>query len=189
MHSFLVNIIKFSFLLFCFWIFGAKSASAQFAHYEIRGMMIYHFGHFVSWPERVFSQNNKMVLGILGDDPFGTAIDDILRNRRVRGRLWEVRRAAELDDLKGCHIIFVTQSKKNQAQQILQTLRSKRYRHTHTLTIGDDIEDFCRYGGIINVDNNNFFTINSEAANRANLIIDSRLWQMAKSIEAYGEER
>ncbi len=165
-----------------------KNASAQFGYYEIRGMMIYHFGRFVTWPERVFNAENKIVLGILGDDPFGASIDDILRNRRIRGRTWEVKRGNSLNDLKGSHIIFVTQSKRNEIKEIFEELNSSKYRRTNILTIGDNIDDFCRYGGVMNVDRNNFFTINSDAANKANLIIDSRLWQMAKQIESYGNK-
>ncbi len=179
------HIAKASLLLLLFMSLAPQKASAQFGYYEIRGMMIYHFGRFVTWPERVFSGENKIVLGILGDDPFGASIDNILRNRRIRGRTWEVRRSNELSDLQGSHIIFITQSKKGEVKEILEELNSNKYRRAHILTIGDNIENFCRYGGVLNIDRNNFFTINSDAANNANLIIDSRLWQMAKAIESY----
>lgn len=167
---------------------SAKEASAQFGYYEIRGMMIYHFGRFVTWPERVFQNENKIILGILGDDPFGASIDEILRNRRIRGRQWDIKRGNSLSELKGSHIIFVTQSKKGEIKEIFEELNSSKYRRTNILTIGDNIDKFCEYGGVMNVDRNNFFTINSNAANKANLIIDSRLWQMAKKIESYDDD-
>lgn len=164
--------------------FSPKEASAQFSPYEIRGMMIYHFGRFVTWPEKVYNDENKIILGILGDDPFGASIDEILKNRRIKGRTWEIKRGNSLSDLKGSHIIFITQSKKNEIKEVFEELNSSKYRRTNILTIGDNIDDFLKYGGVMNIDRNQFFTINSDAAYRAKLVIDSRLFQMAKEIKS-----
>ncbi len=166
---------------------GSQKAQAQFSAYEIRGMMLYNFARFVTWPEKISSQD-KIVLGILGDDPFGDIIENTLKNRRIRGKTWEIKRANTLSGLKGSHIIFVTKSKEYEAREILAEINSFRYRGQGILTVGDDIDDFCANGGIMNIDMRNRFTINSDAANSARLIIDSRLWQMAKAIEAYGNK-
>ena len=48
--------------------------------YLIKAAYLYHFAMFVDWPDDAFaSRNAPIVIGIVGADPFGSAIDDTVR--------------------------------------------------------------------------------------------------------------
>ncbi len=183
-----LHIAKYVLLPIAASVFFTQNATAQFSEYQIKGAMLYNFGKYITWPDRVFGRENTILLGILGDDPFGEDIDNLLKNRRVHGRSWEIRRGNSLDDMRNCHIVFVTRSKAAEAPDLLKELNSGKYRYASVLTIGDNIEAFCENGGAINIREDYLFTINSAAFNKAELIIDARLFQMAKAIESYGNK-
>ena len=98
---------------------GARSASASlrapvsFARptppeYLIKAAYLYHFAMFVDWPAEAFpSRNAPIVIGIVGADPFGPAIDDTVRDKRIDGRPLVVKRLDWAQDLRHCHILFV----------------------------------------------------------------------------------
>ncbi len=147
--------------------------------------MLHSFAKFVTWPNRVFDRDNKIVLGILGDDPFGSTIEDVLRGRSVKGRNWEVIRGNTISDLKGSHLIFIGKSNEANIKELLRDIYSKR--NASVLTIGDNIENFCQLGGMINYKSGSYsFDINAEALTNANLLVDVNLLKVANEIVNYG---
>lgn len=141
---------------------------AQQSEYEIKAALILTFAKYVEWPEKVFNNENRIILGILGDDPFGENIDRMAKNRSVKGRYWEIRRGKTVKDLKGAHIIFIGKSEEWQVEEVLKEILSKPITSS-ALTIGDDLNLFCENGGIINFgageENSKYtFDINSEIA-------------------------
>ena len=76
--------------------------------YLIKAAYLYHFAMFVDWPDDAFaSRNAPIVIGIVGADPFGPAIDDTVRDKRIDGRPLVVKRLDWAQDLRHCHILFV----------------------------------------------------------------------------------
>ena len=92
---------------------GILRASVSFARstppeYLIKAAYLYHFAMFVDWPADAFpSRNSPIVIGIVGTDPFGPAIDDTVRDKRIDGRPLVVKRLDWAQDLRQCHILFV----------------------------------------------------------------------------------
>ncbi|MEH0156855.1 YfiR family protein [Limibacter armeniacum] len=160
-----------------------KQANAQYAEYETKAGMIYTFGKLVTWPSKAFDSKNKLVLGVLGDDPFGSIIDNVLKNRPVNGRYWEIRRGTSIKELKGSHIIFIGNSyPRDVLKSILDDIYSKK--NSMVLTIGDNIDGFCELGGIINL-TTNLYQLNVTAANNAQLTVDVKLLNLASDIVPY----
>lgn len=62
------------------------SKSAQHKEYEVKAAFMYNFLKFVDWPEEKMARNgNQIIIGIIGQDPFGSAAD-ILRDKKVEDR-------------------------------------------------------------------------------------------------------
>src|SRR5256886_17639517 len=81
------------------------------SEYLIKAGFIYNFANLVQWPANAFSQpDSPIVIGILGEDPFGTILDRVLAGKRVNGRAFLVKRLKSVLDLKECHIVFVSSS-------------------------------------------------------------------------------
>jgi len=46
----------------------------------------FHFAKFVEWPQTTFAQpDSPIVIGILGTDPFGAIIDQIVQDKKIGG--------------------------------------------------------------------------------------------------------
>ena len=160
------------------------TASAQYSEYQIKGGWLVSFAKYVTWPDKVFdSDDEPIIIGILGDDPFGEDLDNIVRNRKANGRPIIIRRNNDIRELKGAHIIFFSNSNELTISEVFKDYNSRK----GILTIGDGISNFCELGGIINFrkDRPTTFDLNLEAAIDARLIIHSKLLQLAKKFVHY----
>jgi hypothetical protein len=155
--------------------------SSDSSEYLIKAGFIYNFAKLVEWPTTAFAQpDSPIVIGILGDDPFGATLDRIVADKKINGRSFAVKRlkwSKDLKDLKDCNILFVSLSEKEHIDSVVDTVK-----WMPILTIGD-APGFARRGGIINFmleDNKVRFEVNVEAAKHAVLNISSRLLALAK---------
>ncbi len=147
--------------------------------YRIKAAFLYNFARFVAWPSEAFEDNEaRLILGVLGDDPFGTALQS-LEGKTVGGRRLTIKRFNSLLDLDRCHMLFITSSSQDQQQKALESLAGST-----VLTIGE-MQPFVQMGGIINfvIRNNKLrFEINLGAGKRAGLVISSQLLKLADSV-------
>ena len=147
--------------------------------YRLKAAFLYNFAKFVEWPAKAFSdENSTFVMGILGEDPLGPALQ-LIRDKTVKGRSLTIRRFEGLQDLGNCHILFIPSSNKKRLRRTLKSLEG-----SSVLTIGE-MEDFTQMGGIINFvirKNKLRFEINLDAGKRAGLEISSQLLNLADSV-------
>jgi hypothetical protein len=77
-----------------------ESQSAQYKEYEVKAAFMYNFLKFVDWPEeKIAKGGNQIIIGILGQDPFGTAAD-ILKDKKVEERSVILKRIEGFQQLK-----------------------------------------------------------------------------------------
>ena len=153
------------------------------SEYLIKAGFIYNFAKLVEWPTTAFPQpDSPIVIGILGDDPFGLTLDRIVTDKKINGRGITVKRlkwGRDLKDLKDCNILFISSSEKEHLDSVVDAMK-----WLPILTIGD-APGFARRGGIINFtleDNKVRFEVNVEAAKHADLTISSRLLTLARIV-------
>ena len=163
-------------LLGCCWAFP-QQAQAQYTEYQIKAGWLCNFAKYVTWPDN-FMRSDVVVIGILGDDPFGEDIDRIAKNRRINGRQIEIRRGKTIDELRGAHVIFFTSSTHRDLKNVFVEYKTKT---RGILTVGDGMEDFLDAGGIINFNRKQptSFSINLDAAFQNRLVIHSKLLELA----------
>src|SRR5207247_11089166 len=64
--------------------FAQAPDSRDPSEYLIKAGFIYNFAKFVEWPSAAFAQpDSPIVIGILGTDPFGPLIDQIVENKKI----------------------------------------------------------------------------------------------------------
>jgi hypothetical protein len=155
--------------------------SSVSSEYLIKAGFIYNFANLVQWPANAFTQpDSPIVIGILGEDPFGTVLDRVLAGKKVNGRVFLVKRLKSVSDLKECHIVFVSSSEMAHLAEAIHLVKGMPI-----LTIGE-IPGFAKRGGIINLfleDNKVHFEVNVEAAKEADLNISSRLLALARIVQ------
>lgn len=154
----------------------APAQSLSSREYEIKAAYLYNFIKYVDWP----SYGDTITIGVLGYDPFGTALAP-LNSKVVKGRRLVIRHFDSVREAQQCQIIFVSSSEKQRLQEIFESLRFAR-----VLTVGET-QGFADGGGIINfIEENNKirFEINAEAARRTGLNISSELLKLARLVKS-----
>lgn len=163
----------------------ARTQGAAPTEYELKAVFLFNFSQFVDWPAAAFADSNSpLVIGVLGHDPFGSALDEIVRGETVNGRPLAVQRYATVEEVDTCHILFVDRSERDRLGRILGLLKGRSI-----LTVGD-FEGFTLRGGIVRfmtVGNKIKLRINLGAAQSANLTISSKLLRPAE-IVASGQD-
>jgi len=162
---------------------GAPEAATQASvakEYEVKAVFLLNFAQFVEWPDGTFpSADTPICIGILGDDPFGAVLDRAIQGERVKDRPLAAKRFRHLEDVKDCHLLFISRSERARLPQILAKIG-----RTSILTVGET-DRFAHQGGIINFrlqGNTIRFEINVDAARRSNLKISYKLLRLATII-------
>jgi hypothetical protein len=148
--------------------------------YQLKAVFLFNFAQFVDWPQESFPETEMpLVIGVLGEDPFGTYLGEIVRGETVNNRQLEIQRYRRVDEMKTCHILFISQSESKRLEQIVVALKGRSI-----LTVSDS-DGFTRYGGMIRFvteKNKLRLRINLEAATAANLTISSKLLRPAEIV-------
>jgi hypothetical protein len=168
-------------LLSLVWIVasGIIAGRAQAAtEYQVKAAFLYNFAKFVEWPDDAFAKSGgTFIIGVVGDDPFGSDLDDVVSGKSIDGHRIEIRRFHNAGDLRTSHILFICRSERSQIGPIL-----RRVGNAPTLTVADT-DGFLGRGGMINFlieDSKVRFEINPSPAHRAGLKISSKLLQLAR---------
>jgi hypothetical protein len=163
-------------ILLCFG--GLKLSAQTSAEYQLKAVFLFNFAQFVDWPPKAFPEpQTPLVIGVLGDDPFGDYLDETVRGEKANGRPLVVQRYRRVGDIKTCHVLFISRSESDRLEQIFASLKGRS-----VLTVGD-VEDFCLRGGMIrlvNEKNKIRMHINLDPVKAANLKISSKLLRVAE---------
>ena len=147
---------------------------------KVKAAFLLNFARFIEWPPASLPEAQApIVIGVLGSDPFGPTLDNVLAGQQVRGRLLEVHRSRRPEDLPPCHILFISSSMKKRIREILGKVAP-----SGVLTVSE-VDGFTDMGGVINFtieDRRVRFQINQDAAERASLKISSKLLRLAASV-------
>jgi len=151
------------------------------AEYELKAVFLFNFARFVHWPETAFkSPSDPIIIGIIGEDPFGTYLDSLLENKQIKGHPFMVNRYTDLHEVKNCHILFISRNYQNHLKDIFSILLDKS-----VLTVSE-ISHFAVQGGMIKLFTRVHkirFTINYNSVVRANLKMSSRLLRLAQIVD------
>lgn len=146
--------------------------------YQVKAAFLYNFAKFVEWPGDVLTDSNDPIkIGVIGDDPFGTDLDETIKGKTVKDRELVIERFHQIQELEFCHILFIGSPERKSLLRILERLKK-----FCILTVGET-EEFTRYGGMIRfliVENRVRFEINVEAIDQAGLKISSKILKLAK---------
>lgn len=161
-------------------ICAQTGSSSDSSEYLIKAGFIYNFAKLTDWPASAFPQSDSpIIIGILGNDPFGGTLDEVLAGKKVNGRTFVVRHLKWGTELKDCTILFVSTSEAAHLDELFHLIKG-----LPVLTIGE-MPNFARHGGIINFvleDDKVRFEVNVEAAKQADIVISSRLLSLARII-------
>jgi hypothetical protein len=161
---------------------GRAQAPPAPTEYEVKAAFLFNFSQFVDWPPAAFANGSSpLVIGVLGRDPFGATLDEIVRGETVSGRPLAVRRYQSVEQVDACHILFIDRSQEPRLAAVLAALKGRS-----VLTVGD-FQGFALRGGMIRfrtVANKIRLRVNLTAAQEAKLTISSKLLRSAEIVES-----
>ena len=136
---------------------------------KLKVVFLYNFAKYTNWPGD-FGPNFNLC--ILGNDPFGDALDGI-KNKTPQGKTLVFRKIASAEEASGsCQLLFISSTQPQDVSNILKILESRPI-----LTVGE-ITDFGANGGMLNFvrkGTKQKFEVNQKAAAKAGLSFSSKL--------------
>jgi hypothetical protein len=175
----LCDVVLVSFLCLAAAI-PTRAQAPPSVEYQVKAAFLLNFVKFIEWPPEVFpNEKAPITLCVFGHDPFGSALDDIIRGRTVNNRAVLVRRINEKRDLKSCQLVFVSAAEDKRLPEVLNNLKD-----TSAIVVGEG-EGFAEHGGGIQFfleDNRLRFAVNVDAVQRARLRVSSKLLALARIV-------
>jgi len=162
---------------------NARGQESLPSEYQMKAAYLYNFAKFVDWPTNALpSVDSPIVIGVLGNDPFGGLLDNTVQNKKIDGHPLEVRRMRTPAEAKTCQVLFISSSEQKRWLEISATLDG-----AGVLTVTENWDRFTEEGGMINLfmkGKRVYFDINNDRARTAGLKISSKLLQLKKKPSA-----
>jgi YfiR/HmsC-like len=162
---------------------AALQASAQapvqaFDEYQVKAAFLYNFAKFVEWPPGTFAiSTDPIEICIVGQNPFGSALENMVQGKKVGDRTFAVRRFSDTLQASECQILFIGAAEWKRTRALLDAVKSPG-----VLTVGET-DDFTGLGGIISfrLDGPRVrIQVNLQTAEHAKLRISSKLLSLAE---------
>jgi hypothetical protein len=148
--------------------------------YQIKAVFIFNLTQFVEWPAEAFPEKNSpLVIGVLGEDPFGSFLEETVRGEEIMGHPLVIEHYQKVEEIKRCHILFINLTKTDHLKHVFASLKDQPI-----LTVSD-ANNFARLGGMVRLTNENNKTrlrINLEVAKEADLVMSSKLLKLAEIV-------
>jgi hypothetical protein len=132
----------------------------------------------VEWPPGTFARSNDPIsICIIGQNPFGSTLENMVLGKKVGDRTFAVRRLADTQQANQCQILFIGATEWKRTRALLEAVRS-----AGVLTVGET-DDFTDLGGIISfrLDGPRVrILVNLQTAEHAKLRISSKLLSLAE---------
>jgi len=160
-------------------LIGLTCAAQGPSEYQVKAAFLLNFMKFVAWPPGALGNaGSPLSICILGDDPFGKDIDQIVEGETIGGRPVAIERVRKLPLPRSCNVLFVSRSEKD-ISEMMSGLPPG------VLTVSDR-DRFLQEGGMIAfviADRRVRFDINQAAAMRASLTMNPLMLAVARSVQ------
>ena len=152
------------------------------SEYQVKAAFLYHFAQLVEWPAAA-SAAAAFEIGLLGEDVFEGALQEVIAGKTVHQRAIQLRRyeGAEAVRRSPPQVLFVGADDVQQARQVLRALDD-----APVLTVSD-LKGFAEQGGMIGFritqDGRVAFDINLPRVEKTGLRMSSQLLKLARIVK------
>lgn len=167
------------------WLMVGQSASvgadiSQEQEYRAKASFLSNFPSFVEWPDEAFSSpQSPLSVCVYGSYSFGLSLAESVGGKTVHGRRMEVKRTRAENDLRACHILFVSHSEEKHYAAVLHAIQG-----ASVLTVGET-PGFLAAGGAVNFllqQDALQFEVNLDSASVAHLKISANMLALARRV-------
>jgi hypothetical protein len=157
-----------------------RAQASRPTDYDVEAAYLYNFGRFVEWPASVTSNSDSFSVCVLGQDPFGPALDATLAGETIGGKSVIAKRISTPQEAARCHILFMSSTEDSRLNKIIEALGKDA-----VLTVSD-MPKFSQRGGMIQFvleGKRVRFEVNLTATQRAGLTLSSELLKVATAVK------
>jgi len=158
---------------------GLWAQSPKPTDYDVKAVYLYNFGRFVEWPASVTTKSDSFTVCVLGQDPFGPALDTTLAGETIGGKRVSAKRISTPQEAGICQIVFMSAAEGSRLNKIMEGLDKEA-----VLTVSD-MPQFSQRGGMIQFvleGKKVRFEVNLTAVQRAGLTLSSELLKVATTV-------
>lgn len=168
------------------WVFlvgPVVAAVAPLPEFEIKARYLEAFVRYVEWPAAGRSEAPTLVVGVLGHDPFGGALEAVFANRGANARPVAVRRVASSAEARACDLVFISREEARR-----QTVWLAELTGAPVLTVCDHESALKEGAAILLVREDTVeggrlrFDVNLAAVDRAGLKVGSDMLKSARRV-------
>jgi hypothetical protein len=160
-------------------------ATAAASEYQLKAVFLFNFAQFVDWPADTFgAADTPLVIGVVGADPFGSYLDEVVQGEQVKGRALVVRRFRKIEDAGDCHILFLGEGGVGGRRDALPASLTER----HVLTVSDANGASGAIIQFVDASSRIRLRIDAVRAEQSGLTISSKLLRAAEIVNS-GEAR
>ena len=132
-----------SLLLACLLILLPGFARAQGGNeYQFKAALVLKLTKHTTWPSAKLPAGSPLVIGIYGQDSISGMISEAITGRHINDHEVVVKRISVVQEVAGCHVVFVSRSEQDRLGSVLGKTRGEPI-----LTIGEST-NFRDKGGI-----------------------------------------
>lgn len=148
---------------------------------DVKAALLYNFTQFAEWPPSAFAQDGApLVIGILGQDPFGDVLDKLVEHETASGHRIVIERFRTPEAARHAHVLFISSTERARLPHILSTLRDRPI-----LTVAD-FDGFLGRGGMVGFrrgpNHKIRLAVNLEAARAASLTLSAKLLRVVEIV-------
>ncbi len=149
--------------------------------YQVKAAFLFNFTKFVEWPaEKFLAPDDPIVIGVLGRNPFGTALEETVKGKSVNGRALHIKVVRTVAEIKGVHVLFVAASEDHRMGEVGSALQAGR-----VLGVGESAA-FLACGGVIRFVLEGAklrFDIDMGSADLAQVTVRAQLQDLARDVK------
>jgi hypothetical protein len=153
---------------------------------QVKAAYLFNFAKFIEWPAEAFDKPDAPInFCALGRSPVVDELDSSVGGKSLNGHTIMIKHLHGPEEIKGCHLLFLSASAGKQQQKLLQAASGL------PVLLVAETAGFARAGGTINFmmeSGRLLFEINIKAAENAHLKISSKLLSLARIVSP-NEER
>jgi hypothetical protein len=158
---------------------GAHSQEKP-SEYKVKAVYLYNFGRFVEWPATgTRASNDNFTICVLGQDPFGPALDATVAGETINGKGVVAKRISTSQEAGDCRILFVSSAEDGRVNKVIGALGKEAI-----LTVSD-MPQVSQKGGMIQfvIEGDKVrFEVNLTAVQHAGLTLSSELLKVATAV-------
>ena len=156
---------------------------AQSREYMFKAGFLEKFARFTDWPNNtnMDDKTTPFKICIIGENPFKNILAKMYKKQKIKNKRVEIFYISKIEDIKECHLLFITKEQEKNLLNILLTIKEKPI-----LTVGDT-NGYANKGVHINLYITNkgtiHFEINEKKVKESGLRINLMLLEVAKIIK------